>query len=678
MDLPARYELLNQTALLLAGSQFVLWAVIGFLAGRLRAQPAAARRGTARDLLVLLGFGGLVLLAHVIVVAAVWSIEWELAGDHVLVALPLLLAPMVGVAVLTVPLAVGLARDRDVGPIGPWPVVAVQATAVGAMLGWYAGTLVRPIAPYADELALYGALLAIATAVLWLRQRVLPDGMVPARPLWSGLLRTVGALVAVALLGVALHAYGSWSTRLPDRISMSGHDPAQHGGHRIAEVSQLTGAVDGVPDRVFTLTAQDTKIRLSSGAIVAAGLTFNGQAPGPELRVRQGELVQVTLVNRTTKDGVTLHWHGLNVPNAQDGAAGLTQDAVPPGGSYVYRFRPAQIGTFWYHSHQTSAREVTLGLFGALVVLPPDGEQAEFDRVVLKHIWPVKFQGRSALGVADGTVERAVVAPGTRVRLRLVNTNSNVDPTTDDRPATFTVNGTPFRIVAIDGADLVGPTDLVDARLGIAAGGRYDIEFAMPDRPVRLTEEANPVAGFALLPHPDAPVPGPRFDGPAFDPLSYGVPAPVPFDRSSHFDVDYKMVLDDRLGFYDGTLQLVSLINGQSYPDVPSPTVRQGDLVRLRVVNRGREDHPIHLHGHRALVLSRNGQPSQGSPWWTDTIEVRPGEAFDLAFRADNPGIWMAHCHNLEHAKLGMMGHFVYEGVTSPHISGRETGNYPE
>ena len=92
--------------------------------------------------------------------------------------------------------------------------------------------------------------------------------------------------------------------------------------------------------------------------------------PGPELRVHQGDLVEVTLRNKDVKDGVTIHWHGVDLPNAEDGVAGVTQNAVLPGGSYVYRFRAMQVGTFWYHAHQSSASEVRRGLYGALVIEP--------------------------------------------------------------------------------------------------------------------------------------------------------------------------------------------------------------------------------------------------------------------------------------------------------------------
>src|SRR5207245_1056004 len=84
--------------------------------------------------------------------------------------------------------------------------------------------------------------------------------------------------------------------------------------------------------------------------------TFNGTVPGPELRVKTGDRVIVTLVNHLP-GATSIHWHGIIVPNAMDGVAGITQDAVKPGGTFTYEFVANEAGTYWYHSHQdTTAR----------------------------------------------------------------------------------------------------------------------------------------------------------------------------------------------------------------------------------------------------------------------------------------------------------------------------------
>ena len=123
----------------------------------------------------------------------------------------------------------------------------------------------------------------------------------------------------------------------------------------------------------MTLTVRKEQFRLASGEQVD-GYTVNHTSPGPVIRAVQGQLVEVRLVNASVPDGVTLHWHGVDVPNAEDGVAGVTQNAVPVGKSYTYRFVADQVGTYWYHSHQVSHAQVQGGLLGALVVSPPEPE----------------------------------------------------------------------------------------------------------------------------------------------------------------------------------------------------------------------------------------------------------------------------------------------------------------
>ena len=119
-------------------------------------------------------------------------------------------------------------------------------------------------------------------------------------------------------------------------------------------------------------------------------------------------------------------------------------------------------------------------------------------------------------------------------------------------------------------------------------------------------------------------------------------------------------------------------LNGGIYPHVPMFMVREGDLVEMTVVNHTSSVHPMHLHGHRLLVMSRNGVATSGSPWWTDTLDVKPGQRYELAFRADNPGIWMDHGRNLAHASDGLTRHVAYEGVTTPYRIGGGDHNRPE
>jgi FtsP/CotA-like multicopper oxidase with cupredoxin domain len=106
--------------------------------------------------------------------------------------------------------------------------------------------------------------------------------------------------------------------------------------------------------------------------------------------------------------------------------------------------------------------------------------------------------------------------------------------------------------------------------------------------------------------------------------------------------------------------------------------VSDGDVVRMLIGNHSGEAHPMHLHGHHAVVLSRNGSPATGSPWWTDSLTVGNGDTYEIAFVADNPGVWVDHCHNLPHAAEGLLAHLMYTDVTTPFRLGGSADNRPE
>jgi len=481
------------------------------------------------------------------------------------------------------------------------------------------------------------------------------------------------AAVCVAVVGVlAVIGNAWWDSRIPATYSVmsygahdfgGGSEPTAHDAHGPGglSVTDLHGAQVAAPDARFALVARSATIRLASGRSVEA-LTFNGMSPGPELRVRQGDDVEVVLENDDVDKGVTIHWHGVDVPNAEDGVAGVTQNAVLPGQRYTYRFRVDQVGTFWYHTHQVSSKEVRRGLFGVFVVEPPE-KPPGVDLAVAVHT----FDGVPTLN-GDDSSGRQTIAAATPVRLRLVNT--------DSFGQTLTLSGTPFRVLAIDGTDLNAPTELENIALPLAAGGRLDVGYVQPPGSVRLAIEGSDVS-IGLSPH-RAPARGEQVPAGEFDALAYGTPAPTPFGAMSSYDRRFELKVTRKPGFFDGRPGRQWAINGGIYPDVPTFIVEEGDLVEMTVTNDTNVVHPMHLHGHHVLVLSRDGVPSTGSPWWSDTLNVSPGEKYVVAFRADNPGIWMDHCHNLPHAAEGLTMHVAYAGVSTPFLIGAEHHNEPE
>jgi FtsP/CotA-like multicopper oxidase with cupredoxin domain len=549
------------------------------------------------------------------------------------------------------------------------------------LLGVFLAALGLLAAP-SPMLALY-CILGWALYGLWRWRRqneLLKDG--PPGRFWPRFARRMGMVLA-CVGGVAVPIGVSWwNSVVPGQYSMSMHS----GGHAMSNgavmrtVNDFRGPREGPPDRRFTLVAQKTMVKLGTGETIDA-LTYNGQAPGPELRVRLGDLVEVTLQNRDVSDGVTIHWHGIILPNAEDGVPGATQDAVMPGETYTYRFRAIETGTYWYHSHQHSLDQVRKGLFGAIIVEPQEPAGAGVsEQLVVVHGWPVTTPTPHFVGaIGTALTERRIIPAGARVHMRMINTD------TDARE--FNLTGAPFQVTAIDGIDVHEPGTLERAVMLLAAGGRYDVQFTMPNSAVRLSSvhalatPGTPIdtSTATLIFAPDnatditdaQPIS-------EFDPIHYGTRTDESINLQSPFDRQYTQTFETGVGFLGRAVSPVYLVNGKTSPYVAPIVVSEGQLIKLTFVNRWFEPHPIHPHGHRMLVLSRNGQPATGSAWLSDTLNVGPGETYEVAMKADNPGIWMNHCHNLLHAASGMVLHLMYDNVTTTYVAGTATRNHPE
>jgi FtsP/CotA-like multicopper oxidase with cupredoxin domain len=459
------------------------------------------------------------------------------------------------------------------------------------------------------------------------------------------------------------HDYGGGATPDPGGGGPGGHMQ----GHVYNDHSEPARMItDMVADparpadvRVDLVTQQQT---LTVGGRSVSGFTVNGTSPGPEIRATQGELIEVHLHNESVADGVTLHWHGVDVPNAMDGVAGVTQDAVPIGGEFTYRFVADQTGSFWYHSHQVSNPQVAGGLLGSLVVTPKSGIAQQVDVSAIAHTY-------GGLRTINGRAEDLLVPahPGERVRVRVMNT--------DNGPMKVWTNGS-YRLLAVDGTDVHRPTEVTGRSLTLTAGARADLEVQVPSDGTEVRVQLSKSTAVIIGPHDvDAPVPPqPVAD---LDLLAYGSPMPLGFDPAQatrRFDY----LVGRRPGFVKGRPGMWWSINGHLYPNVPMYVVRHGDIVMMHIENRSGEVHPMHLHGHHVVVLARNGVAASGSPWWVDSLNVVPGETYDIAFVANNPGIWMDHCHNLKHAAQGMVAHLMYEGFDTPYRIAGPADNQPE
>jgi FtsP/CotA-like multicopper oxidase with cupredoxin domain len=462
-----------------------------------------------------------------------------------------------------------------------------------------------------------------------------------------------------SLMDMGYLDYGGGPQPDPLVAGHAGHDGAgPHAGHGLRPITELVSDPGRPADVRFELTA--AAAALETGGQRLAGFTLNGTTPGPTITAVEGQLVEVHLRNESVTDGVTLHWHGVDVPNAMDGVAGVTQDAVPVGGEFTYRFVAERAGSFWYHSHQVADPQVRGGLYGGLVVLPGSTSSGPHDVLAMAHTYGAVRTVNGRVGDLDVPAEA-----GDTVRVRVVNTDNAPMPLWSDAA---------YRVVAVDGTEVHRPQEVADQGLLLTAGGRLDVQITVPaDGSARLQLSRGTAVAIGSKDRGEV-VPQPTR---TLDLLRYGTPAPIAFDPSTatrHFD--YR--IGRRPGFVRGRPGMFWSVNGHLYPNVPMYVVREGEVVTMQIENASGQVHPMHLHGHRAVVLSHNGVAATGSPWWVDSLNVEDGDAYVVAFRADNPGLWMDHCHNLDHAADGMVAHLMYEGWDTPFRIGGSNGNRPE
>jgi FtsP/CotA-like multicopper oxidase with cupredoxin domain len=221
--------------------------------------------------------------------------------------------------------------------------------------------------------------------------------------------------------------------------------------------------------KVFHLDAKPVQWEVTKGVYKTAW-AYNGSVPGPQIRVNQGDRVRI-IVKNDLPEGTTVHWHGLEVPNNMDGVPMVTQDPIQPGQTFTYEFTVNQTGTFMYHSHEDDLKQVGMGLYGAIVVLPK-GEtelpnvQSDFVFMVADGPLGYIINGKSFPDTVMPTVK-----VGKPVHVRMLNIG------TMDHP--FHLHGFNFTVLAKDGCPL--PQPYQENTVDLMPGDTYDLQFT-PDR----------------------------------------------------------------------------------------------------------------------------------------------------------------------------------------------------
>jgi FtsP/CotA-like multicopper oxidase with cupredoxin domain len=411
---------------------------------------------------------------------------------------------------------------------------------------------------------------------------------------------------------------------------------------------------------------------------------YNGRVPGPELRVRQGEELRLRLDNGLSQD-TTVHWHGLRIANAMDGVPELTQPPVAPGEGFLYRFRPPDAGTYWYHPHVRGAEQQGRGLYGALIVEEPEPPRVDRDVVWVIDDWrlteasaidesfgrmmDLSHAGRlgnvATLNGRDSTT--FAVRVGERLRLRLINSaNARIFSLAFEghRPLIIARDGQPVTPHAPpDGRVVLPPAGRADLMLDMTGepGQRFavhdDFYRRVPFRFVELVYDRAPPLRSSPLDAPVAlaanPLPEPK--------LAEARRHPIVLAGGAMGGLTGALLDGERL---DASALArrgkVWALNGiAAHGNVMEPLLifERGRTQVLDMRNRSAFPHPMHLHGHSFRLLSRNGRPEPHRPW-LDTVLVEPEQRVEVAFVADNPGDWLFHCHVLEHMQAGMSAVF--------------------
>lgn len=471
--------------------------------------------------------------------------------------------------------------------------------------------------------------------------------------------------------------------------------------------------------RIITLEAQETEWQFTD-ELKDTAWTYNGILPGYEIRVQEGDHVQIHLKN-SLPDLTALHLHGLPLLNEMDGVPGITQNAIRSGESFTYEFLADTPGTYWYHSHQRGAEQVGKGLYGALIIEPKEEEKADQDQVIVISEWSSmgmdmenmdhgkmlnesKGMGMDAHGMnhdmmnkednegmdhslshnemmklmydtmlingkGDSAIEPIKVSEGETIKLRFVNAGLFTQ--------VISIPGHSYRVTHYDGQEVNQPETISDQSLRIGSAERYDIEIVM-NQPgawgTQIFAEQNSENLQAFIPviykgYEASDLQTTEEIKGYFDLMEYGAPQDMMLNE---IDKEYQMILDSNDGGETFT------INHKQMPDHEIFSVEEGDVVKVTLTNQTEADHPMHLHGQFFYVVSRNGEALKGSPVLKDTLNVRPGETYEVIFEADNPGNWLFHCHELHHASGGMVSEVRYNGFVPAFTLDPTIDNQPE
>lgn len=491
-------------------------------------------------------------------------------------------------------------------------------------------------------------------------------------------------------------------TRIAGNILAPVRDPFSREVAGLPEATN-TGIVDLRPEEAFDLRAYAVRKRIGDDTVKM--LAYNGSIPGPTLKVTQGSEVTIHFTNEMEVE-TTVHWHGLRLDNRFDGVPDSVHHGMQPplarGNRFSYRLSFPDAGVYWYHPHMREDYTQEHGLYGNIIVVPSDPTYWSpvnreltlvFDDILVERGKVAPFSqtqsNRTAMGrfgnvlLVNGETSYALaVNQGEVVRFYLTNT-ANV------RPFNVRIPGARMKLVGQDMGRveheqfveevLLAPAERAIVDVLFEQSGSFPLEHRTPDRTYNLgtvevgVQQARPSftqAFFTLRRDEELVAERAGFESdynrPPDKTLALVAEMPGMKDHGGHemeeIEWEDTMELHNRMTTPENMFwRLVDRESGNANHDIRW-SFNTGDRVKLRIINDPDSDHPmqhpVHIHGQRFLVLSRDGRRNENLAW-KDTVLLRTGEVVDVLLDVTNPGDWMVHCHIAEHLEGGMM--FTYE-----------------
>ena len=439
--------------------------------------------------------------------------------------------------------------------------------------------------------------------------------------------------------------------------------------------------MQAAPD--IKLRIEPCKLEIGKGIVIPT-TAYNGQVPGPTLRLRYGKPFAIDVTNASPREEI-VHWHGLRSDTLNDGAAEEGSPLIKPGATLRYHLNPKPSGTRWYHTHAMAMDDLEAaaytGQFGFLLVdgSPDPGHYDQEIHLAVHHWGPhfvpmvetmratsqnVPQTSGSDVGYRYATMnthmlgfgEPLRVKPGQRVLFRLLNASATEN-------VMLALPGHQFRILAMDGNPVPNP-QLVET-VSLAVAERVDAIVEMNNPGVWVlgsTLKSARDAGLGVAVEYAGRSGAPLWHDPAAEEWDYSrfatsKPAPDPEET-------FTLTFRDA-GALNGARFDTWTINGDAWPNVKPMVVKAGKRYRVVFRNASGDQHPMHLHRH-SFEVTRIRDPYAGDKQFSglikDCVNVLPMQEVSVDFLADNPGDSLMHCHQQLHMDYGFMQIVKYAG----------------